>query len=141
MAFPDDQGSASLGLPVSPISPPEPKNPETSACFDKPFPEQKELELQNLPNPRHVPKRKPVPIAEPTSAVPAIPYATKQRTRIPPWLDWRQFSRRKRFVVGGIIAAVVLVVLIIGLAVGLTVGRRYDIIGFSKYSVAFCRSS
>jgi hypothetical protein len=122
MAFPDEEDPAS---PVSPVS----LNHPASANLDKPLPELKEVEFRHPPYPRNPPRRKPVPIAKPA----ATPNATKPpgpkapgHAAIPQWLDWRRFSRRKRFVVVGVVVAVILVALIIGLAVGLTVGEGYD---------------
>ncbi|RMJ23219.1 riboflavin aldehyde-forming enzyme [Aspergillus sp. HF37] len=124
MAFADEKDPVSL---VSPVSPDLPNHP-ASANLDKRLPELREVEFRHPPYPRNPPKRKPVPIAKPATT----PNETKSPgpkgpgpTAIPQWLDWRQFSRQKRLIVVGAVAAVILVVLVIGLAVGLTVGNGH----------------
>ena len=97
--------------------------------YNKPLPELKDLDFHRPTNfSTPVPKRKPVPIASGATYengdgiknYEASPHA------VPQWLNWRQFSRRKRIVVVvGAITAIVLIALIIGLAVGLTVGKGY----------------
>lgn len=116
-----------LESPVSPISP----NAPTATNYDKPLPELKDLESHHPPNPQTfptaVPARKPVPVAKGAAFLYGDATKTPQVSvrELPQSLDWRQFSRRKRIVVAGAVAAVILFALIIGLSVGLTRRNGY----------------
>ena len=106
-------------------------NEQSAVDYNRPLPELKELDAQHPPNPQNfsatVPKRKPVPIAsgETYENGDGVKNNQTNSRAIPQWLDWRQFSRRRRIIVAGAIIAIILIALIIGLAVGLTVGNKY----------------
>lgn len=120
MGFPDEKD---LESPVSPTSP--------ANNYNEPLPGLKELEFHAPQTfPATVPKRKPVPITNGAGATFQPDDAKKlpiiSVREIPPSLDWRRFSRRKRLVVvGGAVAAVILIALVIGLSVGLTRSNGY----------------
>ncbi|RJE21853.1 riboflavin aldehyde-forming enzyme [Aspergillus sclerotialis] len=121
MSFADEKD---IERPVSPISP----NSPGAVDHNKPLPELKELDFHHPKNfSAPVPKRKPVPIAAGANYEngDGIKNYKASPRSIPQWLNWRQFSRRKRIVIVGAITAIVLIALIIGLAVGLTVGKGH----------------